>query len=123
MYPDELFAILDVAEVRAEFGSPVRIYPFGDAKPNVGRPYAVHQLVIGTPLNCLDEPPPMDDERIQFSVWGDTDQQLATAVKVLRTQLQAYGYINSYSSPERDPETRRYGIILDWSRLEPWPVS
>lgn len=122
MYPDELFAILDVAQVQTEFGTPVRIYPFGESKPDVLRPYAVHQLIAGTPLNCLDDPPPMDDERIQFSVWGDTDTQVSAAAKALRTRLQAYGYINSYSSPGRDPETKRYGIILDWSRLEPWAV-
>ena len=122
MYPEALFAILDVTQVRTEFGTPVRIYPFGDAPPNVVRPYVVHQLVAGTPLNCIDEPPPMDDERIQFSVWGDADTQVAAAAKALRTQLQQYGYINSYSDAGRDPETKRYGIILDWSRLEPWPI-
>lgn len=122
MYPAELFSILDVAAVQSVFGTPVRIYPFGDARPNELRPYAVHQLIVGTPLNCLDDPPPADDERIQFSIWGDSTPQVLAAVVALRACLQGYGYINSYSDAGRDPETKRYGMIIDWSRLEPWPI-
>lgn len=121
MYPAALFAILDVAPVRAVLGNPVRIYPFGDTgKTPPVPPYAVHQLISGVPDNCLDDPPAVDDERIQFSVWADEIDDLSAAVVAMRTQLQGYGYINSTASLGRDPETKRYGMAIDWSRLEPW---
>ena len=120
MYPDALFPIVDVAPVRAVLGTPVRVYPFGEARPDVLVPYVVHQLVSSVPDNCLDDPPPLDDERIQFSVWADDVATLSSVAVALRTQLQEFGYINNISDNGRDPETKRYGIIIDWSRLEPW---
>ena len=121
MYPTALFAILDVAPVRAVLGTPVRIYPFGDTGTTPpSPPYVVHQLVSSVPDNCLDDPPPVDDERIQFSVWANDEPTLSAATRALRTQLQEYGYINSVSDNGRDPDTKRYGMVIDWSRLEPW---
>ncbi len=120
MYPTGLMALIDVAGVRTEFGSPVRIYPYGDVPPNVVTPYAAHDLIAGTPENNLDAPPTHDDERIQFSVWADTAVTLTAATSALRTRLQEFGYINSCTSLGRDAETRRYGMALDWSRLENW---
>lgn len=124
MYPSSVFSMLNDASLHSSFllGVPVRAYPFGDAPPNTPRPYLTFQLVSGIPDNCLDDPPDMDNERVQFSLWADNLDSLDLVAKTLRARLQQFGYVNSYADMGRDTETRRYGIMIDWSRLEP-PVE
>ncbi|GAB3388115.1 tail completion protein gp17 [Lysobacter fragariae] len=118
MYPSNLFALLDVATLRTLLGTPVRIYPFGESPADVAVPYVAHQLVSAVPDNNVDDSPEIDDERIQFNVWGDSVSSVSAVAKALRLVLEQAGIVNNYQSVGRDPETNRYGYLIDWSRLE-----
>lgn len=118
MYPSNLFALLDVPALQALLGNPVRVYPFGEARPDVVVPYVTHQLITAVPDNNVDEPPEIDDERVQFNVWGTSVDAATTAAKALRLALEQHGIVNSYQTLGQDAETNRYGYLIDWSRLE-----
>lgn len=121
MYPIGIRAFLDDIIVQTVFGNPLRVYPFGEAPANPTTPYAVHRLVSGVPGLYVDAPPVLDDERVQFSVYADTVEVLGGAVRVLRNRLEEGGHVISYVDLGRDPETLRYGIALDWTRVDAWP--
>lgn len=117
MFAEELFAIANVAPVQAQLGTPARVYPHADAPPTPGLPYAVFSTIAGTPSNCLDALPTHDDERVQFTVWGDTVATVQPAALALRDVLEPLGHVVGYGELGRDPETKRFGIYIDWLRF------
>lgn len=64
---------MDSAAVLAVLGTnPTRLWPFGRAPQNEARPYAVHQLVYGTPDNSLSCVPTEDNFGIQIDAYAKT---------------------------------------------------
>lgn len=124
MYPSNLFQLVDVPDLQALLGTPVRIYPIDEVPSKVAVPYVAHQLITAAPDNNVDDPPEIDDERIQWKVWaaarpGQSATDVATGIaKVLRSVLEQHGTVNSYGTTGPDPTTGRCGYFIDWSRLE-----
>lgn len=117
MFAQELFAIANVAPVQAVLGAPVRVYPHADAPPNPALPYAVFSTIAGTPANTLSDTPTHDDERVQWSLWGETVASVQAAALALRDVLEPLGHVVGYGELGRDPETKRFGIYIDWLRF------
>lgn len=124
MYPSNVFALVNVATLQALLGSPVRVYPFGEAPADAAKPYVTHQLVTAVPDNNVDDPPEIDDERVQFTIWADDSATTSGPAKAyqiaaaLRLVLEDAGTVNTYQTLGRDLETGLFGYLIDWSRLE-----
>lgn len=120
MYPPIFELAAKDADVRAALGeSPTRLFLFGMAPEGVADPYAVWQVVGGSPENYLAGRPDMDGFTVQFDVYGTTAEQVRDAAKALRDALETNAYITSWRGESRDPETKRYRSSFDMS----WYVS
>lgn len=101
-------ADLDVMAVIGEGGKP-RLYGFGDAPQGIGKPYAVWQLVGGTPENLLAGIPNMDNYTVQVDAYSSTGEAEARTLGLaLRGAFEPHGYVTSYNFEGREPETRLY---------------
>lgn len=118
MTPPVFEAVKDDSAVKAIFGSVPRVYPFGEAPPNVQKPYAVWQLAYGSPENFLGQRPDIDNYGTQIDVYAPTAASARGAAMALRDALEPVGHIVSWSGEGRDPDTRdyRYSFTVEfWS--------
>lgn len=101
--------------VKAALGSkPVRFWPF-DSSPQPGQagyglPYAVWQLVYGSPSNYLGQVPDSDNTGIQVDAYAPTATLARDAAIALRGALEPHGYVVSYTGESRDPPTGLYRV-------------
>lgn len=117
MYPSFFATLAATPAVTAIFGSsPVRIYPHGEAPQGVALPYAVHQLVTGSPENYLATSADMDTYRIQFDVYADKPTPARNGASAIRTALESSAYLVSFNGDGRDPDTNhsRYSFDLEF---------
>ena len=96
--------------------SPVRLYQFGEAPQGVSLPYAVWQIIGGSPENYLNQVPDVDGFSIQIDVYGSTASSVRNAAKAIRDAIEPTAYVTSYNGESRDYETKlyRYGFSVDW---------
>ncbi|WP_414430850.1 DUF3168 domain-containing protein [Alcanivorax sp. IL3] len=115
MYPP-VFPILNGnAAVVALLGSPVRVYPFGQAPQDVTGPYAAWQLITGSPENYLKDRPDADNFDIQMDIYAaDEDDSLAVG-KAIRNALEPFAYITRWGGQGMDPDTKRWRVSFDVS--------
>jgi uncharacterized protein YggE len=105
------------ANVQSNLGvSPTRFYPFGEAPPNVDKPYAVWQLITGLPENYLNQVPDIDQFSIQVDVYATTADQARDVAQALRDAVEPHAHVIAWRGEERDLDTRNYRISfdLDW---------
>lgn len=102
------------AGVLAAFGNPPRCYPFGEAPQGGAAPYAVWQLIAGTPENYLAERPDMDSLRYQFDTYALTAAQARSAANAIAYAMELAGHQVSHNPDERDAETRLYRVGFDF---------
>lgn len=118
MFPPLFDTIKDVTAVKAVLGSSPRVYPHGMANPpaHVGRPYAVFQMVNGSPENYLSGAPDIDSFTTQIDVYADTVDSAAAAAQALRDALEPVAYVVRWGGQFKDPETNlfRYSFDVDW---------
>lgn len=117
-----LFAFVSAsAECRAQLGAPpkMRFYPFGEAPQGVALPYAVWQMIFGTPANYLGQLPDLDGTRVQVDVYGATQAVTQAAAIAIRDALEPHGYLVNFADRARDPVTRNYGYTLDFEFQTP----
>jgi hypothetical protein len=112
MLPD-VFALLNVASIRAVVGYPPRIYRHGVAAVQSPlAPYITWALVSGTPENHLSGTPPVDRMSIQVDWWTDNtgtgSEQMNTLGALIRDQIETAHDIESFDADMRDTETMRY---------------
>lgn len=119
MFPP-VFAIAAAdAAVQTALGlSPVRLYPFGEAKGNTA-PYATWQIVTGSPENYMGQRPDSDTFRAQLDVYAATVTAARNAAKALRDALEPHGYVVSWNGEMRDTDTNLYRVSFDWEHLTP----
>lgn len=120
MYPPIFETAVKSTALKSALGTnPTRLFLFGMAPEGVADPYAVWQVVGGSPENYLAGRPDMDGFTIQLDVYGTTAAQVRDAVKALRDALEIHAYVTSWRGESRDPETKRYRASFDMS----WYVS
>jgi len=117
MYPP-IFAVCAAdAGVTALLGaSPTRLYPFGEAPQGVVYPYAVWQLVGGSPENYINQRPDIDSFTVQVDVYADTGTTARSIATALRDAIEPHAHIVRWGGESRDQDTNRYrsSFDVDW---------
>lgn len=116
MYPP-LFEICKAnGPVQSALGNnPMRLYPFGQAPPNVAKPYAVFQGVFGNPENFLNQLPVEDSYGVQVDVYAISATSARDTAKAIRNALEPHAHITSWRGESRDTETTNYSYGFDVS--------
>lgn len=117
MFPPIYDALKANSGVTAIFGSPKpRIEPQGEAPQNVEKPYATMQLVGGAPENYLESRANIDNARVQFDVYAATASAARSGASAIRTALEGMGYVVSFNTDGRDPDTNnaRYSFDMEF---------
>ena len=96
-----------------------RIYRHGSAPQKVQAPYVTWFIVSGNPENELTSTPRTDRFQVQVDCWSDNDgsgdagiEALAAAV---RAALEPRGHLIGYVVNERDFDTQRYRIGIEFT--------
>lgn len=108
-----LAAASDVTDIIGT--NPVRCYLFGEAPQDVAQPFVTWTIVSSVPENCLEGLPVVDNDRVQVDCWARdplTCINLATAV---RDTLEAKTHMINKLNMQRDPDTRYYRWMLEFS--------
>ncbi len=93
--------------------NPTKVYPFGQAPQGVTLPYAVWQIVSGTPYNQLADDAQTDNYTTQVDVYGGSDEQACAAAKAIINATASEAYVLSYNGNGRDNETGDYYYSFD----------
>lgn len=93
-----------------------RLYPFGEAPQGEGKPYAVWQVVYGSPQNYIGGLPDMDSYGIQVDVYAPEAGVARDVAMALRDAIEPHAHIVNWDGESRDPSTRAYrvGFTVDW---------
>jgi len=114
MYP-QLFEIASVdAGVRDILGTdPVRLFLFGSAPDTVALPYAVWQVVGGSPESYITNTPDIDLFTVQIDVYGSTPNSARAAAEALRDVIELTAEISSWRGGHKDIESGAYRYSFD----------
>ena len=124
MYPPVFDIATQSAAVLDQLGqSPTRLWPFATApqkgKPGYGIPYAVHQLVYGTPVNSLCCIPSADNFGIQFDVYAANATDARSAAAALRDAYEgSHNPVVSWNGEDWEQATGLYRVSFT---VEFWP--
>ena len=107
MYPDIFTLAKNSAAVTALLGNnPVRFWPFGTAPQNEQRPYAVHQLVYGTPANTLSCPPSEDMMGVQVDAYARNVSEARSVADALRDAIEDdMNHVVAWNGEDFEPAT------------------
>jgi hypothetical protein len=94
--------------VTALLGNPPRISAFGEIKQGVAKPYAVWQLVYGSPENKLATAPDHDRYGVQVDAYADTPAAARAVGLALRDAYEPEGYIVGWNGESREADTLLY---------------
>jgi hypothetical protein len=89
-------------------GDPVRFWPFGEAPRDAngrrahGTPYAVWQIVTGSPQNYLDKTPDMDGYGVQIDSYAESVSAAREVAQALRDCLEPHAYVTAWNGELRD---------------------
>lgn len=118
MTPPIVQACSASAAVTALLGTGVdlRLYSFGEAPEGVAKPYAVWQLVNGSPENYLAGRPDADGFTLQVDVYGTTGTSVRQVRDAIRDAIELKAYITRWGGESRDPATKNYrtSFDVDW---------
>jgi hypothetical protein len=93
--------------------APVRLFPFGEAPEGTPLPYAVWQLVSGSPENYLAGRPDMDGFTLQIDVYAATGASARAVGAALRDSIELRAHITRWGGESKDEETGRYRLSFD----------
>lgn len=96
--------------------NPTRFWAYGMAPEHETRPYAVHRLISGEPLNTLGCPPSADQITLQFNCYAATDETCRQLVVAIRDVVETMGYVTGWINDGIDPDTRLFarGFFADF---------
>ncbi|MDN4511428.1 hypothetical protein D3C76_879150 [compost metagenome] len=118
MTPPIVQACLESTAVTALLGAGVamRLYSFGEAPEGVAKPYAVWQIVSGSPENYLAGRPDVDSVTLQVDVYAATGDSARKVRDVIRDAIELDAYVTRWGVEGRDPETENYraSFDVDW---------
>lgn len=96
-----------------------RIYRHGAAPQNVVAPYVTWFIVTGDPENELPYTPRIDRFQVQVDCWsnntGSGDAQVEALAQAVRDAIEPTAYLVRYVVNERDFETQRYRIGMEFT--------
>lgn len=97
-------------------GVDLRLYPFGEAPEGVAKPYAVWQLVTGSPENFLAGRPDADSLTLQVDVYGTTSTSVRQVREAIRNAIELQAYVTRWGGEARDTETKNFrtSFDVDW---------
>lgn len=87
-----------------------RFYSFGIANEKTPTPYAVWQVVGGTPDNFLAGRPGSDEHQVQVDVYAETANQARRVAEVLVRAFELHGYVTGWNGEFRDLDTKLFRI-------------
>lgn len=117
MYPPIFETVSVDPDIQLTFGTnPIRVFPFGESPQNPSLPYAVWQVISGSPENCLDQVPNMDLFSLQIDVYSLTVDASRDGAMRLRDAIEPYAHVVSWRGESRDPDTLYYvsSFDVDW---------
>lgn len=97
-------------------GTDMRLYSFGEAEQGVAKPYAVWQIVSGSPENYLAGRPDLDSVTLQVDVYAATGDSARKVRDAIRDAVELDAYVTRWGVEGRDPETENYraSFDVDW---------
>ncbi|CAI8769857.1 DUF3168 domain-containing protein [Pseudomonas serbica] len=105
------------AGVRALLGTtPHRLYPFGEAPEGVVKPYAVWQLITGSPENYLAGRPDLDGFTLQVDVYAGTGTSARAVTDAIARAIELKANVVRWGGESKDTETNLYrsSFDIDW---------
>jgi hypothetical protein len=116
-----IFAVCSAdAGVRALLGvTPHRLYPFGEAPEGVAKPYAVWQMVTGSPENYLAGRPDLDGLTLQVDVYAVTATSARAVTDAIARAIELKANIVSWGGEKKDTTTNLYRSTFDVDWLVP----
>jgi hypothetical protein len=95
---------------------PTRLYPHGEAPEGTAKPYAVWQVVSGSPINYVNGVPDTDRYGLQVDVYADTASTAASVVTAMRNAIAQHAYITGFGVDAKDKDTHNYrkGFDVAW---------
>ena len=118
MTPPIVQACLQSSAVTALLGAgtAMRFYSFGEAEQGVAKPYAVWQVVSGSPENYLAGRPDADSITLQVDVYAATGEAARMVRDAIRDAVELDAYVTRGGVEGRDPETKNYraSFDVDW---------
>lgn len=118
MTPPIVQACLQSSAVTALLGSgaDMRLYSFGEAERGVARPYAVWQVVSGSPENYLAGRPDADSVTLQVDVYATTGDKARQVRDAIRDAIELDAYVTRWGAEGRDTETKNFraSFDVDW---------
>ncbi len=113
MYPDIFDLVADSVTATDLIGtSPVRFWPAGHVRQNEERPYAVHQLVYGTPENTLSCVPDVDNLAIQVDAYAKTVSDSRAVGAAVRDAIEPAAHMVAHNGETWEPETGLYRVSM-----------
>ena len=94
--------------------SPLRVFPWGEATETVVRPYATYIVFSGVPENVLGDRADMDVLSTQIDVWGESVSSCSATAEAVRTALEPYAHLTSFSAVSPDEETKLFRQRMDF---------
>lgn len=90
--------------------------PHGAADQKTVKPYAVHQIVAGSPENYLAGLPDSDTFIEQVDVYADTVEGATAGARAIRDAVEPVAYIVAWRGQTKDFDTGlfRYSFDVAW---------
>ena len=92
-----------------------RIFRHGEAPQGVGMPYVTWHLVSGSPANTLADAPRVDEHIVQIDCWSRGDSEVERLAAAVRDAIELRHHMTGVTSNNRDPETGRYRLGLQFT--------
>lgn len=114
MYPPVFRTLSSNSGVTDIIGT--RVFPAGSAPQNVVAPYAVHQLITGSPENYLGDLPDIDSYTVQLDVYAQAVSSAEAAAKALRDAIEPVAHVVRWGGETKDAESGlyRYSFDVTW---------
>lgn len=97
-------------------GPHLKLYPFGEAPEGVTKPYAVWQLVTGSPENYLSGRPDMDGFTLQVDVYAITATSARSVTEAIAYAIELKANVVRWGGENKDVATKLYrsSFDIDW---------
>ncbi|MCO5364807.1 DUF3168 domain-containing protein [Pseudomonas alliivorans] len=95
---------------------PTRLYPFGEAPEGVAKPYAVWQVITGSPENYLAGRPDIDGLTLQVDVYAVSAGGARSVAEAISQAIELRAHVVRWGGENKDPETKLYrsSFDIDW---------